>query len=171
MSDRGDRVSRRAVLAAAGGAALAGGVVVDAGAANGGGQRGRSLRVADGFYRTLLARDLDAFGALWAHDAVWRSPITADGGPGETVGREAIVAMLRGALAVFTSLTFEWDLDPMLDPHRVLADWSLEHEFAAGGSYVNRGFALFEVGGGQIVRFTEHFDTIAWEAAFGGNDG
>jgi ketosteroid isomerase-like protein len=171
MSDRGDRVSRRAVLAAAGGSALAGAMAVDARAAGDGGQRGRSLRVADAFYRTLQASDLDAFGALWADDAVWWAPITAQGGPGETVGRDAIVAMLRGALTLFTSLHFDWDLEPMLDPHQVLANWSLEHDFAAGGSYVNRGVALFHVRGGRIVRFAEHFDTIAWEAAFGGNDG
>jgi ketosteroid isomerase-like protein len=158
-----ERMSRRSVLATGGAAAAlaAGGWVDPAGA------RGRAVRVADAFYRALQAKDLDALAALWARDAVWRAPITAGGGPGKTVGREAIVEFLRGAFEVFGDVRFAWRLERMLDPSRALATWTLDNELVAGGRYRNQGVAIFAVRRGLIVEFEEHFDTAAWLATFG----
>jgi ketosteroid isomerase-like protein len=74
--------------------------------------------------------------------------------------------MLEDALALFVSLQFTWSLESLLDPHRTLAHWTLEHRFVAGGSYVNQGVAIFDVRHGRIAEFTEHFDTAAWLNAF-----
>ena len=160
------RVSRRAVLAASGTgvvgcACLA--PALDARAA----QRREAVRAAEAFYRTLQAGDLDAFASLWRRDAVWHQPITADGTPGRLVGRDAIVEMLRGALGLFDRLSFEWEIHALHQSPQALAIWSLDHHFVGGGSYVNRGMALFRVRGERIAEFTEHFDTAAWQAAFG----
>jgi ketosteroid isomerase-like protein len=162
-----ERMSRRSVLTTGGAAvALAAGGWVDvAGARSIGGRR--AVRVADAFYRALQAKDLEAFAALWARDAVWRAPITPEGGPGKTVGREAIVELLRGAFEVFGDVRFTWRLERMRDPRRALANWRLDNELVAGGRYRNQGVAIFTVRRGRIVEFEEHFDTAAWLETFG----
>ncbi|MFD0853040.1 nuclear transport factor 2 family protein, partial [Actinomadura adrarensis] len=136
-------------------------------AAAGNGQRRRSLRVADAFYRALEAKDVDAFAALWTHDAVYRVPVTAEGVPGQTVGRDAIVANIRGFFELFGEAQFTWDLEPMLDPRRVMAIWSMDVELLAGGRYINRGVAIFHLRGERIADFSEYYDTAAFLDAFG----
>ena len=166
-----EQISRRSMLTTGGtaAAALAAGRWVDPGpaAATSRISGGRAVRVADAFYRALQAKDLEAFAALWAPDAVWRAPITADGGPGVTVGRDAIVELLRGAFEIFGEVRFTWRLERMLDPSRVLAFWTLDNELVAGGRYRNQGVAIFTVRRDLIVEFEEHFDTAAWLATFG----
>jgi ketosteroid isomerase-like protein len=168
MDQRPDeaRISRRAVLAAGGVGVVAGACLASPVDARGA-RRPEAVRAAEAFYRTLQAGDLDAFASLWRRDAVWHQPITADGTPGRLVGRDTIVEMLRGALQLFDRLSFEWEIHALHGSPQALAIWSLEHRFVAGGSYVNRGMALFRVRGERIAEFTEHFDTVAWQAAFG----
>jgi ketosteroid isomerase-like protein len=164
-----DRISRRTVLAAAaGGSTVA--VLGDANVAGARHRDRRSVRVADAFYRALQAKDIDAFAALWTDDAVWWAPITVEGGPGEIVGRDAIMANLRGAFEVFGDVQFTWEVEPLLDPRHALATWTLDIELLTGGRYINRGVAIFRLRGERIAHFAEHFDTIAWQAAFGGGD-
>lgn len=160
-----ERVSRRNVLAAAGGSAVA--VLGGANAAGAGHRDRRSVRVANAFYEALQAKDIDAYAALWTSDAVWWAPITAEGGPGEIVGRDAIVANLRGAFEVFGDVQFTWEVEPLLDPRHALATWTLDIELLPGGRYLNRGVAIFRLRGDRIARFAEHFDTVAWQEVFG----
>jgi ketosteroid isomerase-like protein len=115
----------------------------------------------------LQAKDLDSFAALWSRDAIWRAPITPEGGPGKVVGRDAIVSMLRDAFAIFGDVHFEWRLEAMRDSRDALATWSLDNELVDGGRYVNRGLAVIRLRRGLIREFEEHFDTIAWQATFG----
>src|SRR5262245_53867133 len=81
------QLSRRAALMTGGGALLVGASASPA-AADDGGQRQRAVRTADALYSALQAKDLQAFAALWATDAVSTLPVNP---PGEVHGRDAIV--------------------------------------------------------------------------------
>ncbi|MGX1915725.1 nuclear transport factor 2 family protein [Streptomyces phaeochromogenes] len=129
-------------------------------------QRRRGVRVAHDFYRALQAKDMDAFAELWTQDAVYRVPVTPDGVPGEFVGRNTIVAGLRGFFALFGEVRLTWDAEPMGDPRQVLATWTLEVELLAGGTYRNRGVSVFRLEGGRIAEFTEYVDTAAFLGLF-----
>ncbi|MFG1711127.1 nuclear transport factor 2 family protein [Nonomuraea sp. M3C6] len=130
-------------------------------------QRNRSIRVAQAFYEALEAKDIDRFATLWTKDAVYRVPATADGSPGQLVGRDAIVSGIGEFFKLFGDTQFEWKIEPMLDPRRVIATWSLDIDLVAGGTYRNRGVAIIQVSGDRIAEFTEYFDTHAFLQTFG----
>ncbi|GLW08090.1 hypothetical protein Misp01_32200 [Microtetraspora sp. NBRC 13810] len=130
-------------------------------------QRARSLRTVDAFYRALQAKDIDRFATLWTRDAVYRVPVTPQGVPGATVGRDAIVSGIGDFFRLFGETRFTWRAEPMLDPRRVMATWTLDIELVAGGTYRNRGVAIFHMDGDRIADFTEYFDTAAFLKAFG----
>lgn len=124
-------------------------------------------RVADEFYRALEAKDIDRFARLWAEDAVYRVPVTPEGVPGALVGRDAIVSGLAEFFRLFGDTDFTWELEPMRDPDKVHAVWSLDIDLVAGGRYVNNGAAVLELERGRIVEFTEWFDTAGYLEVFG----
>ncbi len=134
--------------------------------ASGDEQRRRGVRVVGDFYRALQAKDIDAFGRLWTADAVYRIPVTPDGVPGEFAGRDTIVAGLGQFFGFFGETRLTWDAEPMGDPNKTLATWTLEIDMLAGGTYRNRGVALFRLEGERIAEFTEHVDTAAFLGIF-----
>ncbi|MFE1442317.1 nuclear transport factor 2 family protein [Streptomyces sp. NPDC058739] len=121
------------------------------------------------FYRALQAKDADAFEELWTADAVYRVPVTPAGVPGEFAGRDAIVAALRGFFALFGDTRVAWHAEPMGDPAKVLATWTLEIELLSGGTYRNRGVSVFRLAGDRIAEFTEYVDTAAFLGIFAAN--
>ncbi|MGW0877379.1 nuclear transport factor 2 family protein [Streptomyces sp. NPDC002740] len=129
-------------------------------------QRRHAVRVVHAFYGALEAKDLDAFAELWTADAVYRVPVTPYGVPGEFAGRDAIVAGLRQFFALFGTTRFTWDAEPMADPRRVLATWTLEIELLGGGTYRNRGASIFRLEHNRIAEFTEYVDTAAFLGVF-----
>ena len=161
-------LSRRGLLAVAGGTALAAVPAVEAGATgNNNWLHRRSVRVAHAFYRALQAKDIEAFAKLWTADAVYRVPVTATGEPGQMIGREVIVAGLDGFFALFGEVQFEWEVEPLADPSRAMAIWSLDIELVASGTYRNSGVAIFQLRGDRISDFSEYFDTAAFLRVFG----
>ncbi|TGA86774.1 nuclear transport factor 2 family protein [Streptomyces sp. MZ04] len=129
-------------------------------------QRRGGVDIVHDFYRALQAKDIDAFGKLWTADAVYRVPITPAGVPGEFAGRDTIVAALGQFFAFFGETRFTWDAEPMADPQKVLATWTLEIELLAGGTYRNRGASIFRFEGDRIAEFTDHVDTVAFLGIF-----
>ncbi|TQJ37127.1 nuclear transport factor 2 family protein [Streptomyces sp. NBC_00080] len=129
-------------------------------------RRRHAVRVVHAFYTALEAKDLDAFAELWTADAVYRVPVTPYGVPGEFAGRDAIVAGLRQFFALFGKTRFTWDAEPMGDPRRVLATWTLEIELLGGGTYRNRGASIFRLEHDRIAEFTEYVDTAAFLGLF-----
>lgn len=158
------RVPRRAALAMAGGAALSAALVPAPASAHAGGQRQRSIATADALYRALTAKDLDAFAAVWAPDAISRMPLTP---PGEIHGRDGIVEGIGFFFMVVGEVTMTWQVRPLLDPHEVVSTWTMEAPLLAGGVYRNRGAQIMRIHGDQIVDNTEFLDTAAFLAAFG----
>jgi ketosteroid isomerase-like protein len=126
-----------------------------------------AVDVVHAFYRSLQAKDIEAFAALWTPDAVYRVPVTPEGAPGQTVGRDAIVSSLREFFALFCDTRFTWQPEPMSDPQRAMATWTLDIQLRTGGTYQNRGVAIFQLKDGKISDFTEYFDTAAFLNAFG----
>lgn len=134
-------------------------------------QHSHGLRAVDDFYRALRAKDIDAFAELWTADAVYRVPTTPDGVPGEFAGRDVIVAGLGGFFALFGEVRLTWDAEPMADPQKVLATWTMEVDLLAGGTYRNRGASLFRLEQGRIAEFSEHVDTAAFLTVFSARAG
>jgi ketosteroid isomerase-like protein len=135
---------------------------VESAVLNAGHQRARSLRTVEAFYRALQAKDIDRFAGLWTKDAVYRVPVTAEGVPGQIEGRDAIVSGIGDFFELFGETRFTWKAEPMLDSRRVMATWTLDIELVAGGTYRNRGVAIFQMDGDRIADFSEYFDTAAF---------
>jgi ketosteroid isomerase-like protein len=159
-------LSRRAALTAAGGALVAATWPPSPAAADDGGQRQRSIRTGDALYRALQAKDLETFAALWAVDAVSTLPVNP---PGEIHGREQIVQGIGFFFMATGEVRIERQVRPMLDPHEVVATWTMQAELLAGGVYRNRGLNILRVHGDEIVRSNEYLDTVAFLDAFGGH--
>jgi ketosteroid isomerase-like protein len=166
MSSNGTYVSRRAALTAAGGALLVATSPPSPAVADDGGQRRRSVRTADALYGALQAKDLEAFAALWAADAVSTMPVNP---PGEIHGRDEIVQGIGFFFMATGVVGIDWQVRPMLDPHAVVATWTMQAELLAGGVYRNRGVNILRVRGDEIVRSDEYLDTVAFLDAFGGS--
>jgi ketosteroid isomerase-like protein len=130
-------------------------------------RHGTGVRVANEFYEALEAKDIERFARLWTEDAVYRVPVTPEGVPGVLVGRDAIVAGLNEFFQLFGDTDFTWTIEPMRDPNKVLATWSLDIELVAGGRYLNEGAAIFQLERGRIADFTEYFDTAGYLEIFG----
>jgi ketosteroid isomerase-like protein len=162
-------LSRRAVLAGTGAATGALLTVSAPERAHGSGperRRQRNIHTVNAFYQALQSKDIDTFATLWTVDAVYRVPVTPEGVPGATVGRDAIVAGLREFFALFATVRFTWTVEPMLDPTRMLAFWALDIDLVAGGKYLNRGVSIFQMRGDRIADFDEYFDTRAFLDTF-----
>jgi len=156
--------SRRAALAATGGIAVSAVVTPDAAQAGAGGQRQRSIRTANALYEALTAKDIEAFKAVWAPDAVSHMPLDP---PGDIHGRDAIATGIGFFFMVVSEVSMTWEVKPLLDPHEVVGTWTMDAPLLAGGVYRNRGAQIIRVQGDQIVENTEFLDTAAFLAAFG----
>jgi ketosteroid isomerase-like protein len=153
-------------VATAGGALLTATWPASRAAADGGGQRERSVRTGDALYSALQAKDLEAFAPLWAVDAVSVLPVNP---PGEVHGRDEIVQGIGFFFMATGAVTIDWQVRPMLNPHTVVATWTMQAELLAGGAYRNRGVNILQVRGDEIVHSEEYLDTVAFLDAFGGS--
>jgi ketosteroid isomerase-like protein len=64
--------------------------------------------------------------------------------------------------AIFEETQFTWSVEPMLDPRRVFAVWTLDILLTDGRRYQNEGASVFQLRRDRIADFTDFFDTAAF---------
>lgn len=129
--------------------------------------REASLATVERFFSTLEAMDVDAFLELWAPDGVQEMPFAPEGFPERLEGREAIATQYGGLPTAYGAMRFERTLRPLADPEYVLVQYRGRIELNGGGRYDNDYCGLFRVVDDRIVRFTEYFDPVVLNEAFG----
>jgi ketosteroid isomerase-like protein len=116
-------------------------------------------------YEAALAGDMVTFGEMIADDAKWHWP--AAPGPGDVLGKEAVIAMLSEPMPEGVS----WDSEI----HAVLADD--EHAVALikntvvhnGETIQNDVVQIYHVAGGRVTEaWVAPVDPAAFAALFGG---
>lgn len=130
--------------------------------------RERNRRVVRAFFERLEAFDIEGFAALFAEDGTQVMPFSPPGFPRALAGRAAIFNQYRGMPQNFTSMKFpDLVIHDMLDPSRFLVTYRGEIRLRAGGAYDNTYAGIFEIRDGHIAAFTEYFDPILLQQAFG----
>lgn len=168
MTSPNPKLGRRLALGMTGGAVLGAMLAPPPSAADASSeaavQRLRAIAAGNKLYTAISNRDLAAFAALWAPDAVSHFPVTP---PGDLVGRDAIAGAIDFLFQAAVSITMSWQIKPLLDPHEVIGVWTMHAPLTWGAVYDNRGAQILHVEGTLITEATEFFDTAAFHAAFG----
>lgn len=131
-------------------------------------QRQETVEVVERFFELLERIDIEAFVELWAEDGIQVMPFSPEGFPDRLEGKEAIRRQYGGMPDAYRSMRFQVEVEPMLEPARAVAQYQGTIELADGGHYDNRYCGIFEVRHRKIVQFTEYFDPIVLQRAFGG---
>ena len=121
------------------------------------------------FFAALEALDVDRAVSLFADDAVQTMPFAPAGFPDRLEGRDAIARQYGGLPAAYRSMRFVVNLYPMEDASMVVAEYQGAIELTAGGRYDNRYCGIFRVRDDRIASFTEYFDPVVLQRAFGGD--
>ena len=118
----------------------------------------------------LETKDMEAFGATWAEDAVHDMPYSPGDFPKRVSGKSNIEAHFAGwpensGQADFTS---EMIFYPMQDPEIVFVEFKGDAEIlSTGRNYKQQYGGLFHVEKGKIKLFREYYDPAPFKYAFG----
>jgi ketosteroid isomerase-like protein len=154
---------------AEGGARAASGAT--AGASSGAASaRERNRATVRAFFATLEALGSgEQVAALFAEDGRQVMPFAPEGFPKRLDGRAAIARQYGGLPAAYASMRFPGlVVRDLADPDEFLATYRGDIALKAGGKYDNVYAGHFVVRDGRIVEFTEYFDPIVLQRAFGG---
>lgn len=122
----------------------------------------------------LEMKDMDAFAATWADDALQEMPYAPEGFPKRVAGKDNLIAHYaawptNSGDADFTS---QLRFYPMQDPEVVFAEWAGQVAIVSTGRIYNQRYGgLFHVENGQIKLFREYFDPAPFTYAFGLDEG
>ena len=129
---------------------------------------------AHAFLDTLSAKDMDAWAALWAEDAVQEMPFAPEGFPREVRGKPALVRHYSNLPATSGRMVFLDRVErPLLDPDFVLLEYRGEIEILpTGRRYDNTYAGLFGFDRQGLIRlFREYFDPNVLVKAWNGQLG
>jgi ketosteroid isomerase-like protein len=134
------------------------------------GQQQQTEQAVRAFLTSLETKDMEAFAAVWADDAVQDMPFSPEGFPKRVAGRENLVQHYAAWPEISGSANFTDELVfyPMLDPTMVFAEWrGVVDILPTGRLYEQRYGGLFHVVDGKIQLFREYYDPIVFRVAFG----
>ena len=137
-------------------------------------QRQQTEQTVRTFLTSLEAKDMDAFAAVWAEDAVQDMPYAPEGFPRRVEGRDNLIQHYGAWPEVSGTANFTDELVfyPMADPTMVFAEWhGVVEIIPTGRIYDQRYGGLFQVVDGKIVLFREYFNPIVFVEAFGLDEG
>lgn len=124
------------------------------------------------FYRALMAKDFDSWGALFAPDARQENPFMpeAEGVDESFEGRERILFHYRTALQNRRGLVFDiLAIHETADPDCTIVEVAGKSEVPETGRiYDQRYIWLFRYRDGKIAVMREYFNPLVFEAAFDG---
>ncbi|MEM9979761.1 MAG: nuclear transport factor 2 family protein [Cyanobacteria bacterium P01_D01_bin.2] len=121
------------------------------------------------FLTSLETKDMDAFAAVWAEDAVQDMPFSPEGFPKRVEGRDNLIQHYAAwpEISGNASFTDELVFYPMADPTMVFAEWrGVVDILPTGRLYEQQYGGLFQVVDGQIQLFREYYDPIVFSVAF-----
>ena len=121
------------------------------------------------FLTSLETKDMDAFAAVWAADAVQDMPFSPEGFPKRIEGRDNLIQHYAAWPEISGSASFTDELVfyPMADPTMVFAEWrGMVDILPTGRLYEQQYGGLFQVVDGQIQLFREYYDPIVFSVAF-----
>ncbi|MEB3358517.1 MAG: nuclear transport factor 2 family protein [Synechococcales bacterium] len=137
-------------------------------------QRQQTEQAVRDFLTSLETKDMEAFAAVWAEDAVQDMPYAPEGFPRRVEGRDNLIQHYGAWPEVSGEANFTDELVfyPMQDPTMVFAEWhGVVEIIPTGRIYDQRYGGLFQVVDGKIVLFREYFNPIVFVEAFGLNEG
>lgn len=137
-------------------------------------QRQQTEQVVRDFLTSLEVKDMDAFAAVWAEDAVQDMPYAPEGFPRRVEGRDNLIEHYSDWPTVSGAANFTDELVfyPMQNPSMVFAEWrGVVEIIPTGRVYEQRYGGLFHVVNGEIMLFREYFDPIVFTYAFGLDEG
>ena len=122
------------------------------------------------FLVALENKDMDAFAAVWADDAVQDMPFAPDDFPKRVVGKSALIEHYAAWPQVSGDANFTDMLRfyPMQDPTMVYAEFKGEVDIIpTGRKYLQTYGGLFHFSEGKITLFREYFNPAPFKYAFG----
>lgn len=121
-----------------------------------------SIETVRSFFKALELRDIDAVAELWHSDGILEFPFAPDSAPTTVKGKADIKKILGEDLADRSHVAFpHLNIQPMLDPEGVVAEFSSDMEVASSGaSYANQYIALAKVKDGRLLLFREYFNPL-----------
>lgn len=111
------------------------------------------------FFELMRAKDIDAWGELWAPSGRILVPYPPDGFAPSIDGKEAIVAGFRTLFANFD--TFDYELTavhPAAGSDAVTVEYEVDARLRDGTLYRNRNIAVFHFDGDLITAYHDYFD-------------
>ena len=137
-------------------------------------QQQQTQQAVRDFLTSLETKDMDAFAAVWAEDAVQDMPFSPDGFPQRVEGRDNLIQHYAAWPEISGSANFTDELVfyPMADSTMLFAEWRGEVEIIPTGRLYEQSYGgLFQVVDGQIQLFREYYDPIVFSVAFGLDEG
>lgn len=132
------------------------------------GARATNREVVRAFFQRLEAFDIEGFASLFAEGGQQIMPFSPEGFPKRLDGREAVFNQYKGMPQNFTRMRFpDLAIHDLADPARFFVTYRGEIGLRAGGEYNNTYAGLFVIRDGKITEFTEYFDPITLQKAFG----
>jgi ketosteroid isomerase-like protein len=138
-------------------------------AADTAGERERNRATVRAFFATLEALGSgEQVAALFAEDGRQVMPFAPGGFPRTLDGRGAIARQYGGLPAAYTAMRFpDLVVRDLASPTEFFATYRGDITLQGGGKYDNEYAGHFVVRGGRIVEFTEYFNPIVLQRAFG----
>ena len=125
-------------------------------------------KIVQGFFDHLVAKDLPAFLALWARDAVIEMPFTAPGFPARIEGEAALREFWTGAQANAASLAFDnLRIEALAAPGWWMSRQEGRIQTLDGKPYNNRYVCLFEIVDGRLQTYHEYYNPLVVMETFG----
>jgi uncharacterized protein (TIGR02246 family) len=116
--------------------------------------RHRNIDQVHAFFRSERELNLEAWSAIWADNAIRRTPFAPPGFARELQGKPAIVQALRGPFEQALRLTVQEEVFPTTDPRLVIARARTTGEMRNGATYENEVVAFF--------RFDDENRIVEW---------
>ena len=112
------------------------------------------------FFELMHAKDIEAWGELWAEDCRIIVPYPPDGFPTRIEGRAELLSGFRRLFGNFE--TYDYEIRALYrtdDPEVVVVEWGVTARIASTGAlYEGDNITVFHFENGRIVEYHDYFN-------------
>jgi uncharacterized protein len=112
------------------------------------------------FFELMRAKDIEAWGELWAEDCRIIVPYPPDGFPTRIEGKAELVSGFRRLFGNFE--TYDYEIRALYrtdDPEVVVVEWGVTARIASTAAlYEGDNITVFHFQNGQIVEYHDYFN-------------